>query len=129
VQSYLQMHFFFMDQLHKQEFTLHLTNVPLNISQAHLCSCASPTIGAWLLVHLNTPSFHLSSAHFLIALCIHLSIPHPTIAHFSRCQCDHTINDLGIHLLDCPCGSECTTTHDMLQDIIAIITSDSGTHI
>jgi len=74
-----------MDQLHEQTFTLLLTNIPLDVSQARFHSCASLATRAWLLAHLNTPSICLSSAHFLITLCIHFYIPHPIIVHFSRC--------------------------------------------
>ncbi len=58
----------------------------------------------------------------------HISI-YPTVAHFSRCECGHTINELGIHLLCCLYGSEHITTHDTLRDTIVTITSKSGTHI
>ncbi len=94
-----------------------------------LRSCAGLVIGASLLAHPNTPSFHLSYAHFLITLCIQFDIPHPAIAHFSQCQCGHTINDLCIQLLHCLYGNECTATHDMLQDVVVAITSKSGTHV
>jgi hypothetical protein len=77
------MYSFFMDQLHEQEFTLLLTNVPLDVVRACLHSCTSLTIGAWLLAHPNTLSFHLAFAHFLITLYIHLGIPHAIIVHLS----------------------------------------------
>jgi len=66
---------------------------------------------------------------FFITFHIHFGIPHLTILHFSRCQCGHTIDDLGIHLLCCPCGSECITTHDMFRDTIAAIILESGIHV
>jgi hypothetical protein len=113
VQSYFQMKFSLKEQLHEQKFTLLLTNALLNILRTHFCSYVAPTIGAWLLVHPNTPSFHLSSTHFLTILCICLSIPHPTVPHVSQCKCGHTIDDLDIHLLHCTCGNECIATHDM----------------
>jgi hypothetical protein len=50
------------------------------------------------------------------------------VPHFSRCQCGHTINDLGIHLLHCTCKSECTIAHDTLWNIVATIMSKSGVH-
>jgi hypothetical protein len=46
-----------------------------------------------------------------------------------ECECGHTINVLGIHLLHCPCKNERTTTHDMLQKIVAVITLESGAHV
>jgi hypothetical protein len=75
-----------MDQLHQQELISLLINVLLNVVCACLYSCASPILKAWLLAHPNTLSLCLSSAHFLITLCIHLNIPHPIVAHLSRCN-------------------------------------------
>lgn len=51
----------------------------------------------------------------------HLSLSHLIIVHLSHCQCEYTIDDLGIHLLLCPCGNEWTTTHNMIQDTIVTI--------
>ncbi len=51
------------------------------------------------------------------------------VAHLLRCQCGHTMNDLGIHLLFYPCESECIVIHDTLQDTIATIALESGAHI
>jgi hypothetical protein len=51
----------------------------------------------------------------------HLSLSQLIVAHFSHCQCEHTIDDLGIHLLLCPCENECATTHDIIQDTIVTI--------
>jgi len=82
-----------------------------------------------VISHPNTPSFLLPSTHFLITLRIHLGIPHPIVVHLSQCQCVHTINDLGIHLLHCPCENEHIVTHDTLQNIIAIIASKNGAHV
>jgi hypothetical protein len=48
------------------------------------------------------------------------------VPHVSQCQCGHTIDDLSIHLLQCPCGNERTIAHDTLWDIVATITSKSG---
>jgi hypothetical protein len=129
VQSYLQMQFSLMDKLHKQEFASLLTNIPSNVMQTHLCSCACLVARAWLLGFFSTLSLCLSSAHFLIALCIHFSISHPTILHLSQCQCDLTIDDLGIHLLRCSCGNEHITTCHTLQNTITTITLETGTHI
>ncbi len=79
--------------------------------RAHLRSCVGPRVSTWLLVRPTTPTFHLSSTHFLTTLHTRLGLPHPIITHFSRCQCGHTISDLGAHLLWCPCGSECMIAH------------------
>jgi hypothetical protein len=118
-----------MDELHEYKFISLLLDAHLDVVQTHFCSYVGPTTGSWLLVHPNTPLFCLPSFHFLITLHIHLGIPHPTIAHFSQCQCGHTINDLGIHLLHSPSKGECSVTHDTLRDIIATITLDSGAQV
>jgi len=52
-----------------------------------------------------------------------------TILHFSQCQCGCTINDLGIHLLCCPCGRERTVAHDTFWNTIGAIISKSGAHV
>jgi len=72
-----------MDQLHEQEFTSLIVDVPTDVVRACLCFCANLAVGAWLLAHLSTPSFRLSSAHFLTTLCIFLGIPHPIVSHLS----------------------------------------------
>jgi hypothetical protein len=118
-----------MDQLHEPEFISLVIDVPLDVVRAHLRSCAGPTIWAWLLARFSTPSFRLSSTHFLATLCIYLNISHLTFLHLSQCHCYHTLNDLGIHLICCLCENDCTTTHDTLQNTIATIASKSGAHI
>jgi hypothetical protein len=79
--------------------------------QARLHSCAGLRVGIWLLARQTTPTFHLSPTHFLTGLRTHLGLPHPMVAHLSRCQCGHTINDLGTHLFQCPCGNKHIVTH------------------
>ncbi len=86
-------------------------------------------VGVWLLTCPTTPTFHLSSTHFLRALCTCLVLPHPMVAHLSWCECDHIIDDLSTHLLRCPNMNECITTHDTFQDPIAVIVLESGTHV
>jgi len=86
-------------------------------------------IGVWLLTCPTTPTFHLSSVHFLRALCTYLALPHPMVAHLSWCECDHIIDDLSTHLLRCPSGNERITTHDKFKDPVAIIVLESGTHV
>jgi hypothetical protein len=88
-----------------------------------------PTIGVWLLVHPITFAFCLSLVHFFTMLCTHLGLPHPTIAHLSRYQCGHTIDDLIIHLFQCPCENEHITTHDTFQNTITIIVVENGTQV
>ncbi len=38
-------------------------------------------------------------------------------------------DDLGTHLLWCPCGSERIVAHDTLWDIVIAIVLESGTHV
>jgi hypothetical protein len=71
----------------------------------------------------------LFSAHFLTTFHIRLNTPHLTIAHISWCQCGHTIDDLGIHLLHCSCWNERTIAQDTLWDIVATIVLENGTHV
>jgi hypothetical protein len=73
----------------------------------------------WLIVCLSTPTFHLTLTHFLITLCSHFGWPHHTITQLSWCECGHTIDYLGTHFFRCPYGSEHTSTHNTLQDIVA----------
>jgi hypothetical protein len=58
-----------------------------------------------------------------------LGLPHPTIAHFSYCQCGCTIDDLGIHLFWCLCKNVHIATHDTFWDIVTTIILESGAHI
>jgi hypothetical protein len=44
-------------------------------------------------------------------------------------MCGDTIDDLGIHLLHCSCGSEHIIAHDTFQNTIAVIASKNGAHI
>jgi hypothetical protein len=115
--------------LTKQEFASLLVGAPSNITQAHLHSCAGPGAGAWLLTHPTTPTFRLSLAHFFTTLCTHFGLPHPIVAHLSWCQCGHTIDDLGTHLLQCPYGSECIATLDTFWGIVVAITLESKAHV
>jgi hypothetical protein len=93
------------------------------------CASTSPFLcksnsRAWLLAHPST-----CSAHFLTTFDICFDISHPTIPHLSRCQCGHTINNLGIHLLYCFCGSEHTSTHDTFWNIVVTVMSKNGAHV
>jgi hypothetical protein len=67
--------------------------------QAHFHSCAGLGVGVWLLFCPTTPAFHLSPTHLLTTLHTHLGLQHLMVAHLSRCQCGHTIDDLSTHLL------------------------------
>jgi hypothetical protein len=109
---------FFDEPITQAKIISLLTNVPSNVVQTHFLYYAGPTIGAWLWTHPSTPSFRLSFTHFLTTIYIWLNIWYPIVLHLSRCQCGHTIDDLGIHLLRYSCENECITSHDMLQNIL-----------
>jgi hypothetical protein len=92
-------------------------------------SCVGSGASSWLWTCPTTPIFHLSLAHFLITLRTRLGLPHPIITHLSQCQCGHTIDNLGTHLLQCPCKSERIVAHDTFWDIVTAIILESGTHV
>jgi len=129
VQFYLQMQSSLMDQLQEHEFTLLLANTPLDDVWTHFCSCACLAVGAWLLAYPSTPSFPFVFCPFSYNILYSFWYITSYIPYLSRCQCGHTIYDLGIHLLHCPCNNEHTTTHDMFRDTVVIIMSKSGTHV
>jgi hypothetical protein len=104
-------------------------DAPFDVVQACLHFCVGLVARAWLLAHLITPSFYLSSAHCFITLHIRFNVPHLTILDISQSQCGHTIDDLGIHLLCCLCKSERIATHDTLRDTIEAIALECGIHI
>jgi hypothetical protein len=78
VQFYPQLQVFLVDHLHKWEFISLLINTPLDIMQARLRSCVGQGVGVWLLTHPTTPTFRLSSTHFLTTPCTHFGLPHLT---------------------------------------------------
>ncbi len=86
-------------------------------------------MGTWLLIHPTTPTFHLSSTHFLTTLQTHLDLLHPIIAHFSHCQRGLAIDGLGVHLFWCLCMGEHTASHNILQDTVTTITLENVAHI
>ncbi len=83
---------------------------------------------------ITSPSYHtyilfvLNSLHYNITYFPWLAT-NVIFAHFSCCQCGHTIDDLGIHLFWCMCGNGCITTHHTLQGIVAISALGNGTHL
>jgi hypothetical protein len=82
-----------------------------------------------VITHPTTPAFCLSLIHFCIVLHTHPSLPHFTVAHLSHYKCGHTIDDLSIHLLQCPFRNEHTTTHNIFENIIVTIVLESETPI
>jgi hypothetical protein len=97
--------------------------------RAHLCSCVGPRANVWLLMRVTTPTFCLLLSHFLTSLCTCLGLAHPIVAHLSQCQCGHTIDDLGTHLLWHPYMSEHIIAHNTLQNTVTTIILESGAHV
>jgi len=76
-----------VDFLHEQEFALVLVDAPLDIMQTCLCSCASPRVGDWLLVHSTT------FANFIYPRPISLQHYVPILAcHILRLSIFHGVN-------------------------------------
>jgi hypothetical protein len=93
----------------------------LDIAQACFYSCVGLGASVWLLAYPTTPTFYLSSAHFLTTLHTCLGLPHPIVANLSWCQCGHTIDNLDTHLFWCPCGSDHITTHNTLWILLQLL--------
>ncbi len=93
-------------------------------ASTYLFLCKSNNMGL-----VNTHSFHLSFTHFFYSTpyLFQYNTSH-SYTSFTL-SCGHTINDLGIHLLHCSCGSECIVARDMLQNIVVAITSESGAQV
>jgi len=111
------------------KFVSLLVDTPLDIMQPCLHSCAGLGVDIWLLTHLTTPAFRLSSTHFLTTVHICFDLPHLIVAHLSWCQCGHTIDNLNTHLLQCIYGNERIIAHDTLRDIVVAIPLESGAHV
>jgi len=105
-----------------------LVDIPLDIAWARFCSCAGPRVGVWLLVHPTTPTFRLSSAHFLTTLQPSWLATSYNCPPFMMLVW-YTINNLSTHLLRCSCGNEHIVTHDTLRDTVATIALKNGTHV
>jgi len=46
-----------------------------------------------------------------------------------QCVCTHPIDPMGIHLLCCAHGKECTGTHDVIYGTFAAIVRDASFHM
>jgi len=47
----------------------------------------------------------------------------------SHSICGQPLDPMGIHLLCCACGRERTTSHDIMQDAFASITTNASFHV
>jgi hypothetical protein len=88
-----------------------------------------PRATVWLLTCTTTPTFCLSSCHFLTSLCTCFSLAQPIVAQLSRYQCGHTIDDLDTHLLWHPCRSEHIVAHNTFRNTVTTITLENGAHV
>ncbi len=84
----------------------------------HVClkSCIGSRLGAWLFTHLVIPSFCVTFNIFSLTLCTELGLPHPMIIGLTHYICGQSLNLMGVHLLQCSHGNECTTFHDVVQN-------------
>ncbi len=96
-------------------------NAPLDTTQTCLWSCVGLIVDTWLLACPIAHIFHLSLVHLLITLHTYIGFPNPIIAHMSRCQCEHTINDLGIHLFRWLYWNKHTTSHDTFGILLQLL--------
>jgi hypothetical protein len=96
---------------------------------AWILSCFGLGVGSWLTNQLFFLTFQLSSQFFLHHFVCDLDYPHPLIVGFFWCVCTPPINPMGIHLLRCVHGNECTWTHDAIRDTFVAIMWDVGFHV
>jgi hypothetical protein len=82
-----------------------------------------------VITHPTTLAFCLFLIHFCIMSHTHPNLPHSTVAHLPHCKYGNTIDDLSIHLLQCPFRNEHTTTHDIFQNTIVTIVLKNETPI
>jgi len=65
--------------------------------------------------------FHLPPTNVSNALLIWLMFPHPLVPSLLHGSCTNPIDPPGIHLLECAHDNEHTWTHDVTQDVVALI--------
>jgi hypothetical protein len=102
------------------------------ISKAHhawILSCFGPGASIWLITKLVFLAFRLFSLGFFTTLCMRLGLHHPSIACILQCVCTHPIDPMGIHLLHCAHGNECTRPPDAICNTFAAIAWDGGFHV
>ncbi len=119
-----------MDQLHKHEFIFLFSKCSFKRSTStFLFMCRSVSRG--LVIGSLSKHPFISFVPYPFCYNISYSFQYITsyIPYFSQWQCGHTIYDLGIHLLHCPCKNEHTIAHDTLQDTVVTIMSESGAHV
>jgi hypothetical protein len=74
-------------------------------------------------------TFRLSSLIFFATFWMWFRLPHLSIVSILWCMCTHPINLMGIHLLHCYHGNECTCIHDAICDTFATITWNVNFHV
>ncbi len=58
-----------------------------------------------------------------------LGLLRPLIANTPWCMCTHPIDPMGVHLLCCFHGNECTCIHDAVRDTFTAIVQDVSFHV
>ncbi|CAM6092536.1 unnamed protein product [Calypogeia fissa] len=71
----------------------------------------------------------MSSFIFTTSLWVQLGLPHPGLLRQSSCVCGHPLDLVGTHILRCSHGSERTSTHHDIWDVLAAIAQDTGYHV
>ncbi len=118
-----------LECLHHHTFSNMFSNGTSTSHHTQILSCSSPRVGVWLVIWLIFPTFWLSSPIFCTTFRMWLGLPHPSIACMLWCVCTHPIYPMGIHLLCCARGNECTGTHDVIRDTFGTIARDVGFHM
>jgi hypothetical protein len=77
----------------------------------------------------NLPKLSTNFLDLFLALWIWIGLPHLSSTCILQCVCTHPINPMGIHLLCCAHGNECTWTHDVIRDTFVAIVRDVGFHV
>jgi hypothetical protein len=106
-----------------------LSNMTFEAHHAQILSCFGEGASTWLIAQLVFPTFRLFSLIFFITLRMQLGLRHPSIAGIPQCVCTHPIDPMGIHLLCCAHGNECTGTHDVICDTFVAIARNANFHV
>jgi hypothetical protein len=88
---------------------------------ACLRSYARSSVGVWLFVHLVIPCFHLPYDVFSFVLWTILGLSHPLALDLTHYICGKSLNPMGTHFFRYAHGGERTTSHDVVQNVVASI--------
>jgi hypothetical protein len=99
----------------------NISDMTFDPHHVHLKSCVGLGLGAWPFTHLVILSFHMALNIFSTILCIGWVSLHLVVLGLAHCICGQLIDLMGIHFLWCSYGGECTTFHNVVQDIFVFI--------